>query len=314
MEWTGNQRPATPRLTIVAAIMAGALASFGLAGCQHKSVDNNLAAGDLAMQNTKLADAESDYQRAASMAPNDPRPHVALGNLYVFEQKPSQAETEYMKVLELDAHNGPAHTALGKVFAEQSQPGLAEEQYRAAVAIDSVNPAYRINLATLLQKQGKLGEAEAHLRTAIGLDGRNARAHLALAKVLSAEPDRRAEAEAEFARVRTLDPSLLPSAVPAPEAAAGAASPTAPPPGPPMTTSAPAPAPARAPRVKVHELNRRFLLTHDSPVYETPQASANVVAQVHRRKYVKVTGIAGNWLRIQMKNGTVGFVPVTAAE
>jgi len=27
-----------------------------------------------------------------------------------------------------------------------------------------------------------------------------------------------------------------------------------------------------------------------------------------------VTGIAGNWLRIRMKNGTVGFVPVTAAE
>ncbi|MGD0288283.1 MAG: tetratricopeptide repeat protein [Candidatus Binataceae bacterium] len=314
MKWTGNQRPATHRLTIVAAIMAGALASFGLAGCQHKSVDDNLAAGNLAMQNTKLADAESDYQQAASMAPNDPRPHVALGNLYVFEQKPSQAETEYMKVLELDAHNGPAHTALGNVFAGQSQPGLAEEQYRAAVAIDSVNPAYRINLATLLQKQGKLGEAEAHLRTAIGLDGRNARAHLALAKVLSAEPDRRAEAEAEFARVRTLDPSLLPGAAPAPEPAAGAASPTTPPPGPPMTTSAPPPAPARAPQVKVRELNRRFLLTHDSPVYGTPQESANVIAQVHRRKYVKVTGIAGNWLRIRMKNGTVGFVPVTAAE
>ena len=113
---------------------------FALAGCQHKSVDDELVAGDLAMQNTKLADAEGDYQRAASMAPDDPRPHTALGNLYVFEQKPSQAETEYQKVLELDAHNVAAHTALGNLFASQSQPGLAEEQYRAAVAIDSVNP------------------------------------------------------------------------------------------------------------------------------------------------------------------------------
>jgi tetratricopeptide (TPR) repeat protein len=311
MKWTGNQRPATSKLIIAATITAAALATFGLAGCSHKSVDDSLAAGDVAMQNTKLADAESDYQQAASTAPNDPRPHVALGNLYVFEQKPSQAETEYTKVLELDPHNGAAHTALGNVFAGQSQPGLAEEQYRAAVAIESVNPAYRINLATFLLKQGKLGEAEAHLRTAIGLDGKNARAHLALAKVLSAEPDRSAEAEAEFARVRTLDPSLLPGV--APEPASGAPSPAVlPPPGPPTTTSAPPP--ENAPAGKIRALNRKFLLTHDSPVYETPQESGNVIAQVHRRKYVKVTGIAGKWLRIQMKNGTVGFIPVTAAE
>jgi tetratricopeptide (TPR) repeat protein len=313
MKWTGNQRPMTSNLTIAAAITMGAFTIFALAGCQHKSVDDELVAGDLAMQNTKLADAEGDYQQAASKAPDDPRPHTALGNLYVFEQKPSQAETEYQKVLELEPHNVAAHTALGNLFASQSQPGLAEEQYRAAVAIDSVNPANRINLATLLQKQGKLGEAEAHLRTAIGLDGKNARAHLALAKVLSAEPDRSADAEAEFARVRMLAPSLLPGAAPAP--AIGAPSPAAPPEtaSAPPETAAPPPAPA-GPPPKLHELDRTFLLTHDSPVYETPQETANVVAQVHRGKHVKVTGIAGKWLRVKLKAGTVGFVPVTAAE
>jgi hypothetical protein len=35
---------------------------------------------------------------------------------------------------------------------------------------------------------------------------------------------------------------------------------------------------------------------------------------VHRRKFVRVTGITGNWFRIQMKNGTVGFIPLSAAE
>lgn len=308
MKWTGNQRPAPSKLTI--AITAAAFATFGMAGCSHKSVEDDLAAGDAAMQHTKLADAESDYQHAVSLAPNDPRPHLALGNLYVFEQKPSQAEAEYTRALELDPHHGPAHTALGNVFAGQSKPGLAEEQYRAAVAIESVNPNYRINLATFLLKQGKLGEAEAHLRTAIGLDGKNARAHLALAQVLSAEPDRGPEAEAEFARVRALDPSLLPGAPPEPPT--GAPPPAVlPPPGPPMTTSAPAPETAPG---KLRELNRKFLLTHDSPVYQSPRETANVVAQVHRGRYVRVTGITGKWLRIQMKNGIVGFVPVTAAE
>ena len=64
----------------------------------------------------------------------------------------------------------------------------------------------------------------------------------------------------------------------------------------------------------MHEINRKFLLTHDSPVYEAAQENANVIAQVHQGKYVKVTGISGTWLRIQMRNGTVGYIPVTAAE
>jgi len=312
MKWTGKKRAATRTRTIAAAITASALTMLLVAGCQHKSVDDSLTAGDLAMQNTKLADAESNYRQAASMAPDDPRPHVALGNLYVFEQKPAQAETEYMKVLELDKRNAPAHTALANLFASQSQPSHAEEQYRAAVAIDPANPAYRINLGGLLQKQGKLAEAEAQLRTAIGLEPRNAHAHLALAKVLSTEPDRSAEAEDEFAQVRTLDPSLMPGAAPSPAAEASPA-PGASPTAPSETTSAPPP-PRPAAIPKLRKIDRKFLLTHDSPVYETPDESATVVAQVHRGKYVHVTGIAGKWLRIQMKNGTVGFVPVTAAE
>jgi tetratricopeptide (TPR) repeat protein len=312
MIWTAKERLATLHLKVAATVTTVTLVMFALAGCHPQSVDDTLAAGDQAMQNTKLADAEADYQQAVSIAPNDPRPHVALGNLYVFEQKPAQAETEYNKVLVLDPHNAPAHAALGNLYASQSQPGHAEEQFRAALAIDPVNSAYRINLATLLQKEDKLGEAEAHARTAIGLDDKNARAHLALANVLSAQPDRGAEAEAEFAQVRELDPSLLSGAPAAPPPSPAAESSPIPSPA---ATFAPPPAPEGAgPPPKIRPFNKKFLLTHDSPVYDTPQDTGNVLAQVHRGKYIKVTGIAGDWLRIQMRNGTVGFVPVTAAE
>jgi tetratricopeptide (TPR) repeat protein len=276
------------------------------AGCAHKSsVDDLLAAGDQAMQNTKLADAESDYTQAASLAPNDPRPHVALGNLYVFEQKPSQAETEYIKVLQLDPRNAPAHSALASLYADQSKLGAAEEQYRAAVAIAPTNAAYRINLGSLLQRANKLDQAEAQLRTAVGLEPNNAHAHLALGKLFSAMPGHGEEAQSEFDQVRAIDPSLLPAAPPA-SSPAPAASPAA-------GVSAPAPA-TPAPTAKVRPLNRRFLLTHNSPVYETPDESATVVAQVHRGKFVHVTGITGQWFRIQLRNGTVGFIPLSAAE
>ena len=297
------------RPTLIALALLCALA---LTACEHKSsIDDLLAAGDQAMQNTKLADAESDYQQAAALAPNDSRPHVALGNLYVFEQKAAQAETEYLKVLELEPRNAPAHSALASLYAGQSRLGSAEAQYRAAVAIVPASASYRIDLGALLQREEKLPEAEAELRTAIGLEPKNAHAHLALAKLFSAEPGHGSEAQAEFDLVRTLDPSLAPA--PPPPAPAPAASPMGAA-GAPAAGIAAAPPAASAPAPNVRPLNRRFLLTHNSPVYETPDENANVVAQVHRGKFVHVTGITGKWFRIQLKSGIVGFIPLSAAE
>jgi tetratricopeptide (TPR) repeat protein len=322
MKWTLSERALRPSLPFVTAVAAAVLTLLAVAGCHHRSVEDSLAAGDQAMQANKLGDAETAYQDAASNAPNDARPLVALGNLYAFEQKPAQAQTELLKAIALDKDNASAHAALGAVFESQAQGGSAEEQYRAAVALASGNAAYRISLGNLLQRHGRIGDAEAQLRTAVGLDPRNAHAHLALAKLLSEEPDRGAEAQSEFAQVQALDPSLMPSAPP-PAAAAAAPPETAPsetapaaavlasPSASPAAESASMPAAATAP---VRPVNRKFLLTHDSPVYEAPQDSSTVVAQVHRRKFVRVTGITGNWFRIQMKNGTVGFIPVSAAE
>jgi tetratricopeptide (TPR) repeat protein len=280
-------------------------------GCEHKSVDSYLAAGDQAMQSTRLADAETAYQAAAKLAPGDPRVHVALGNLYIFEQKPGPAALEYMKVIELDTKNAAAHAALGSVYGSQGQLPLAEAQYRAAVALDPAKTAYRLSLGTVLQKESKLGDAEAQFRTAIGLEPKNAHAHLALASVLAAEPNRQAEADSEYAQVKALDPSLMPgtasaSAAPPPTSPETTPSSTLPP----TTVASAPPGPAKP----IRDIDRRFSLTHDSPVYETPSDAARVIAQVHRSKSVHVTGIGGPWFRIVMKNGTVGFIPVSAAE
>ncbi len=308
MPGTGFRRAPKTFTSIAPLAAIAALCIAMLAACAHKSsVDDLLSAGDQAMQNTKLADAESDYAQAASLAPGDPRPHIALGNLYVFEQKPSQAETEYLKVLQLDSRNAPAHSALASLYAGQSNLGAAEEQYRAAVAIAPANAAYRIDLGALLQRANKLGESEAQLRTAVGLEPKNPHAHLALGKLFSAMPGRGEDAQSEFDQVRAIDPSLAPAAPPAPTPAPTPAA------NPEAGVGAPAPS-APAATARVRPLNRRFLLTHNSPVYDTPDENATVVAQVHRGKFVHVTGITGQWFRIQLRNGTVGFIPLSAAE
>jgi Tfp pilus assembly protein PilF len=274
-------------------------------GCSHKSSDDYIKDGDQAVQSSHLAEAETDYQQAEKSDPNNLRAHIALGNLYVFEQKPGPAELEYMKVLDLAPNNADAHAALGGLYANQGQQGLAEAQYRAAAVLQPANTTYRIDLGNILEKQSKNREAEAEFRTAVGLQPKNAHAHLALASLLDTESNRRSEAQAEYAQVKALDPSLMPSTTAAAPSPAPAASPAA------LANANPA---AAAP-LKIRDINRKFRLTHNSPVYDSTSGGARVLAQVHRGKWVHVTGMAGqDWLRIQLRNGAVGFIPVTAAE
>jgi Flp pilus assembly protein TadD len=303
-----NRRTAHVRGRTIAIVAAAAVLSTGLvAGCRGKSVNDYLSEGDAAMQKTDLPQAEQSYQAAVKAAPADPRVHVALGNLYVFEQKPTLAQAEFMRVLELEPANPAAHSALGGLYESAGQMGAAEEQFLAAVTLKPTDPAYRLQLAALLAKRKREVRAEVELRTAIGLQPKDAQAHLALANLLNANPDTRADAEAEFAEVRALDPHLLAAPVTAVSEAPGAA-PS------PQTAAAP---PPTTPAVKEHKLkpiDRKFKLTKNSPVYQAADGSTSVVGQVHRGHFVHVTGIEGEWLQVTLRNGTVGYIPVAAAE
>jgi hypothetical protein len=64
----------------------------------------------------------------------------------------------------------------------------------------------------------------------------------------------------------------------------------------------------------VKPFDKEFLLTADSPVFATPNQMGAKVAEVHRGKYIHVIGEALNYLKIRMKDGTEGFVPMTAAQ
>jgi len=149
--------------------------------------------------------------------------------------------------------------------------------------------------------------------------------------LLNSLPNRADEAKAEFDEARALDPKLsapgesaeaspagggvpslatevTPAAPAAAEtAASGAASGTAPAAGASIAS-------AGGVQAKIKPLNKLFLLTKNSPVYQGPDQTSAVVAQVRSKKYVHVTGIAGDYLQIRLKNGTIGFIPVAAAE
>ncbi len=60
--------------------------------------------------------------------------------------------------------------------------------------------------------------------------------------------------------------------------------------------------------------DKQFLLTADAAVRTAPNEFADKVAEVHRGRYIHVVGQALNYLKIRMKDGTEGYVPMTAAQ
>lgn len=228
--------------------------------------------------------------------------YMAAGEKAARENRFDVAVQSYTQAIKLQPKSAEAHLALAALFSRQRQWNQAEEQYRAAVALDPANAGTRLALASVLQSSNKAAEAERELRTAIGLDPHNAPARFALATLLDHEGGHEAEAAAEYGQASAIDPRL---ARPGPVASATSAEAT------PAASGATKPAVAG---VKIRPLDRTFLLTHNSPVYEGPDRTARTVGQVHKRKYVHVVGIAGEWIEIKLKNGTVGFIPSKAAE
>ncbi len=286
---------------IAAGIVTTVAIALAFAGCHKQTASDFISAGDNAVQSQKLDEAEGDYKQAVDLAPNDAGAHAALANLYLLEHKDPAAQAEYMRVLELDPKNAAAHMALGNLYNAQAQFPMAEAQYRAAIAIDPSKSNYHTALASVLAKQGRNAEAQTELKTAIGFDPKNAEAHYQLGNLLATTPGHEAEAKAEYDQAHQLDPKLIP---PAPAA-------------PPTVTATEAPAGGAASAAKIKEVTppRLFLLSHDSPVYANPDATSGEVGKVRHRKYVKVIGLAGkDWLQIKLKDGTVGFIPTTAAE
>jgi tetratricopeptide (TPR) repeat protein len=275
--------------------------ALALSACHKQSADDFISAGDSAVQAQKLDEAEGDYKQAIDLAPNDARPHAALGNLDLLEHKQAAAQAEFMRVLELDPKNAAGHMALGNLYNEQAQYPMAEAQYRAALAIDPSRSNYHADLGAVLEKQGRPADAQTELRTAIGFDPKDAQAHYQLGNLLATTPGHEAESKAEYDQAHQLDPKLVP---PAP-----ATPPTV------SATEAPTGAAAGTSKIKPITPPRLFLLTHDSPVYANPDATSGEVGKVRHRKYVKVIGLAGrDWLQVKLKDGTVGFIPTSAAE
>jgi hypothetical protein len=64
----------------------------------------------------------------------------------------------------------------------------------------------------------------------------------------------------------------------------------------------------------VKPADKIFTLTMDTPVLDKPNRWGKKVAEVHRGHGVHVIGVALNYMKIKMKSGLEGYIPMTALE
>ena len=57
-----------------------------------------------------------------------------------------------------------------------------------------------------------------------------------------------------------------------------------------------------------------FQLTADAPVLSEPSQYGKKISEVHRGHDVHVVGLSLNYMKIRMRDGVEGFIPVTALE
>ena len=64
----------------------------------------------------------------------------------------------------------------------------------------------------------------------------------------------------------------------------------------------------------VKPTDKIFVLTHDAGVLEKPNRWAKKLAEVHQGRNIHIVGLSLNYMKIRMKSGLEGFIPITALE
>jgi tetratricopeptide (TPR) repeat protein len=165
-----------------------------------------VAAGRLLENQGKYAEAEGQYNKALSMAPNDVSAMVGLARLYDRQGHPAKAIELYHRALKADPASAMAYNDLGLCHARQRQVDKSLMALGKAVQLQPDNAKYRNNLATVLVDAGRTDEALREL----SMLGSPAVAHYNIGYLLHKKGNT-PEALRHFQQALALDPALTPA-------------------------------------------------------------------------------------------------------
>jgi tetratricopeptide (TPR) repeat protein len=161
-------------MTIASRRGIGALAvsvlAIGVAACGSPPTAASLVSEGLKAQLAgDDSTAESTYQQAIKLDPNNAIAHYDLGTVYDRQGNRAQAESEYTATLVIEPTFTDALFNLADDTASSS-PTSAENLYLRVLAIQPAYAAAWLNLGFILQGEGKSAEAKADWAKAVALE------------------------------------------------------------------------------------------------------------------------------------------------
>ena len=154
--------------------------------------------------------ALAPLEKAAALAPGDPKLQFNLGNVLRDLGQSEQAMQRYRQALRLQPDFPEASYQLGNLQQDLGRHAEAEQNYRRVLKSVPGHAKAHANLALSMQETGRLEEARASLARAIALEPGNTALHFNLADLLH-DMGRLAEAEEACHKALLLDPDLAPA-------------------------------------------------------------------------------------------------------
>jgi tetratricopeptide (TPR) repeat protein len=137
------------------------------------------------LENTKPDDALDAYQKAATLTPKDPEPHLSAGLLRERQKDFPGAETEYKQVLVLEPRSNEAAIGLTNIYMKSGRIADAEPLLRRLAVERPDDAGLHLQLGRILAAQGKKDEAIPEIQTALKLSPGDLEAQRDLADLLA---------------------------------------------------------------------------------------------------------------------------------
>jgi Flp pilus assembly protein TadD len=164
-----------------------------------------LALGHL-LENSKAEEALAAYQKAATLTPKDPEPHLSAGLLRERQKDFPAAETEYKLVLALDPRSTEAIIGLTNLYMKSGRIGEAEPLLRRLAAERPDDAGIHLQLGRVLAAQGKKDDAIPEIQNALKLSPNDSEAQRDLAD-LYASTGKNDQAETAYRALLTAHPN-----------------------------------------------------------------------------------------------------------
>jgi tetratricopeptide (TPR) repeat protein len=150
--------------------LAVAMLAIAIVGCGTPPTAQSLVSQGLKAQLAgDESTAESTYQQAIKLDPNNAVAHYNLGTVYDRQGNTSQAVTEYTATLVISPSFTDALFNLA-VDTAASDPAGAQRLYLRVLALQPTFAAAWLNLGFIVRDEGRLAAAQADWAKAVALD------------------------------------------------------------------------------------------------------------------------------------------------